>query len=49
LRVNKSPRQPLGSASTFAVFDAFPDEAGGDAHLLGKVAKALMEKAPLAK
>ena len=32
--------------STFAIFDAFPDEAGRDAHLSGKVAKALMEKAP---
>jgi len=35
----------LGS-TTFAIFDAFPDEAGRDAHLSGKVAKALMEKAP---
>ena len=33
-------------ATTFAIFDAFPDEAGRDAHLSGKVAKALMEKAP---
>jgi quinol monooxygenase YgiN len=33
-------------ASTFAIFDAFQDDAGRDAHLLGKVAKALMEKAP---
>jgi quinol monooxygenase YgiN len=32
--------------TTFAIFDAFPDEAGRDAHLSGKVAKALMEKAP---
>ncbi len=32
--------------TTFAIFDAFPDDAGRDAHLLGKVAKALMEKAP---
>src|SRR6266496_4988644 len=32
--------------STFAIFDAFPDDAGRDAHLSGKVAKALMEKAP---
>jgi quinol monooxygenase YgiN len=31
--------------TTFAIFDAFPDEAGRDAHLSGKVAKALMEKA----
>ena len=35
----------LGPA-TFAIFDAFPDDAGRDAHLSGKVAKALMEKAP---
>jgi quinol monooxygenase YgiN len=31
--------------STFAIFDAFPDEAGRQAHLNGKVAAALMEKA----
>ena len=32
--------------TTFAIFDAFADDAGGDAHLSGKVAKALMmEKA----
>ena len=34
----------LGS-TTFAIFDAFPDDAGRDAHLSGKVAEALMEKA----
>ena len=34
------------SPTTFAIFDAFPDDAGRDAHLSGKVAKALMEKAP---
>ncbi len=33
-------------ASTFGIFDAFPDEAGRQAHLSGRVAKALMEKAP---
>jgi quinol monooxygenase YgiN len=33
-------------ATTFAIFDAFQDDAGRDAHLSGKVAKALMEKAP---
>jgi quinol monooxygenase YgiN len=33
-------------ASTFGIFDAFPDEAGRNAHLSGKVAAALMEKAP---
>lgn len=31
--------------SSFAIFDAFSDEAGRNAHLLGKVAAALMEKA----
>jgi quinol monooxygenase YgiN len=30
----------------FAIFNAFPDDAGRDVHLSGKVAKALMEKAP---
>jgi len=33
------------SPTTFAVFDAFADDAGRDAHLSGKVAEALMEKA----
>lgn len=32
--------------TTFGIFDAFPDEAGRQAHLSGKVAKALMERAP---
>lgn len=31
--------------STFGIFDAFPDEAGRQAHLSGKVAAALMVKA----
>lgn len=31
--------------SSFAIFDTFEDEAGRDAHLNGKVAAALMEKA----
>jgi quinol monooxygenase YgiN len=31
--------------STFGIFDAFPDDAGRDAHLNGKVAAALMAKA----
>ena len=31
--------------SRFAIFDTFDDEAGRDAHLKGKVAAALMEKA----
>ncbi|WP_454732455.1 MULTISPECIES: putative quinol monooxygenase [Cupriavidus] len=32
--------------STYGIFDAFADEAGRDAHLSGKVAEALMAKAP---
>jgi quinol monooxygenase YgiN len=32
--------------SIFGIFDAFPDEAGRNAHLTGKVAEALMAKAP---
>jgi len=32
--------------TTFGIFDAFPDEAGRQAHLGGKVAAALMAKAP---
>ncbi|MBB5757158.1 quinol monooxygenase YgiN [Methylorubrum rhodinum] len=32
--------------STFAIFDAFPDEEGRQAHLSGRVAAALMERAP---
>ncbi|HEX9080447.1 MAG TPA: antibiotic biosynthesis monooxygenase [Desulfuromonadaceae bacterium] len=35
----------LGPA-TFAIFDAFPDDEGRQAHLSGKVAAALMAKAP---
>ncbi|WP_395069304.1 putative quinol monooxygenase [Paraburkholderia silvatlantica] len=31
--------------STFGIFDAFPDEAGRQAHLTGAVAAALMQKA----
>ena len=31
---------------TFGIFDAFPDEAGRQAHLSGRVAAALMAKAP---
>ena len=34
----------LGS-STFGIFDAFPDDAGRQAHLTGKVAAALMAQA----
>jgi len=30
--------------STFGIFDAFPDEAGRQAHLNGQVAAALMER-----
>ena len=32
--------------SSFGIFDAFPDDAGRQAHLSGKVAAALMAKAP---
>ena len=31
--------------STFGIFDAFPDDAGRQAHLAGRVAAALMAKA----
>ena len=31
--------------TTFGIFDAFPNESGRDAHLSGKVAAALMQKA----
>lgn len=31
--------------STFGIFDAFPDQAGRQAHLSGRVAAALMAKA----
>ena len=32
--------------STFGIFDCFPDEKGRQAHLWGKVAEALMARAP---
>jgi quinol monooxygenase YgiN len=32
--------------STFAIFDAFEDDEGREAHLQGKIAATLMEKAP---
>lgn len=32
--------------TTFAIFDAFRDDAGRQAHLTGPIAKALMAKAP---
>ena len=35
----------LGPA-TFGIFDAFPNDAGRQAHLSGQVAAALMAKAP---
>jgi quinol monooxygenase YgiN len=31
--------------STFGIFDAFPDDAGRQAHLSGRIAAALMAKA----
>jgi len=33
--------------TTFAIFDAFADEAGRQRHLSGPIAQALMEKAPM--
>jgi quinol monooxygenase YgiN len=33
------------SPSTYGIFDAFPDEAGRDAHLTGELAKALFANA----
>jgi quinol monooxygenase YgiN len=32
--------------STFGIFDSFPDDAGRQAHLAGRVAAALTAKAP---
>jgi quinol monooxygenase YgiN len=32
--------------STFGIFDTFPDDAGRQAHLQGRVAAALMDQAP---
>ena len=32
-------------ASTFGIFDAFPDDSGWQAHLSGRLAAALMERA----
>jgi quinol monooxygenase YgiN len=32
--------------TTFGIFDVFPDEAGRQAHLSGRIAAALMSKAP---
>jgi quinol monooxygenase YgiN len=32
--------------TTFGIFDAFPNEAGRQAHLAGRVAAALMAKTP---
>jgi len=34
------------SPTTFAIFDAFPDESGRQTHLNGPIAKALMAQAP---
>jgi quinol monooxygenase YgiN len=49
--VNEEPATTVWFAiqmgpSTFGIFDAFPDDAGRQAHLAGKVAAALMENAP---
>ena len=32
--------------TTFGIFDAFPDDAGRQAHLAGRLAAALLAKAP---
>lgn len=32
--------------TTFGIFDAFPDDAGRQAHLAGQIAAALIAKAP---
>ncbi|MFG1643295.1 putative quinol monooxygenase [Amycolatopsis sp. NPDC049252] len=32
--------------TTFGIYDVFPDDAGREAHLNGKVAEALMAQAP---
>jgi quinol monooxygenase YgiN len=48
---NRETTTPLWFAlrlgpTTFAIFDAFRDEAGRQAHLDGPIAKALMAEAP---
>ena len=48
--VNQEPQTTAWLAlrlgpTRFAIFDAFPDESGRDAHLAGAVAAALMEQA----
>lgn len=48
--VQREPGTPAWFAirmgpSTFGIFDAFPDESGRQAHLAGRVAASLMEKA----
>jgi quinol monooxygenase YgiN len=37
--------RPSARPATFGIFDVFPDEAGRNAHLSGRVAAALMAKA----
>jgi quinol monooxygenase YgiN len=49
--VEEEPGTPLWfavrfDASTFAIFDAFDGEPGRQAHLTGRLAAALMAKAP---
>jgi hypothetical protein len=36
------------ASSTFGIFDAFPDDAGRNAHLTGRVAAALMSEETMA-
>jgi quinol monooxygenase YgiN len=42
---SRTPATQLGP-TTFAVFDAFCDDAGRQGHLNGPIAKALMAQAP---
>jgi quinol monooxygenase YgiN len=48
---NREEKTPVWFATqlgptTFAVFDAFRDDAGREGHLNGPIAKALLEQAP---
>jgi quinol monooxygenase YgiN len=45
VRAHRSNRSTLGP-TTFAIFDAFADEAGRQRHLAGPIAQALMAQAP---
>ncbi len=45
-RLEAKPAKEEKGAVTFAVFDAFRDEAGRQAHLEGPIARALVAQAP---